>query len=163
MKIYMEEFDEGEILRVVKQVNKLGDIIRGAVYTKNIMLSEQNNKKFEDLSYEEVHQIIHNNGEIIAGLTNVLLKPIKKAGNGFIINLKNIKYPSEGEMIYWDLLYYSTTQFSSHFVKAIQRAEPKISVIDVEVNYSDIKKDDAKERLCAKTFGYLGISDSIKF
>jgi len=162
MKITMDEFDEGEMLRVVKQVNKLGDIIRGVVFTKNIMLSEQNNKKFEELTYDEVHQIMHNS-EMIAGLTNVLLKPIKKAGNGFVINLRNVKYKTENEQIYWDLLYYSTSRFSSLFIEAIKKSESKISVIDVEVNYSNIKKDDDKEKLCSKTFNYLGISESITF
>ena len=152
----MEEFDEGEILRVVKQVNKFGDIIRGVVFTKNIMLSEQT-KKFEELTYEIVHQIIHNNIEMIAGLTNVLLKPIKKAGNGFMVNLRNIKYETESDMIYWDLLYYSTSKFSTNFVDAIKRSEHDINVIDVEVNYSSIKKDTDKEKLCAKTFNYLGV------
>lgn len=161
MKIKMEEFDEVETLRVVKQVNKLGDIIRGLVLTKNIMLSEQNNKKFEELTYEELHQIIHNNSEIIVGLTNVLLKPIKKAGNGFIVNLRNIKYKSVSDMIYWDLLYYSTSKFSKAFVDAIRRSEPKLSVIDVEVNYSHIKKEDDKEALCSKTFNYLGLVDTL--
>jgi short-subunit dehydrogenase len=163
MKVRMDEFDEVETLRVVKQVNKLGDVIRGLVLTKNIMLSEQNNKKFEELTYEELHQIMHNNNEMIVGLTNILLKPIKKAGRGFIVNLRNVKYDKVGDMIYWDLLYYSTSVFSSTFMGAIRQSEEKVKVIDVQVNYSTIKKEDEKERLCNKTFGYLGIVNSIKY
>lgn len=60
----MDEFDEGEAIRVVKQVNKLGDSIKGLILTKNIMLSDKNNKKFEDLWYEELHHIMHSNNEM---------------------------------------------------------------------------------------------------
>lgn len=123
MKVKMEDFDEGEILRIVKQLNKFGEIIRGLVITKNVMLNEQNSKKFEGLNYDEIHTIIHDNSEMMVGLTNVLIKPIKKAGNGFIINLRNIKYEDEGDAIYWDLLHHSTTNFSLTFMDAIRKAE----------------------------------------
>lgn len=157
MKIRMDEFDEGEALRVVKQVNKLGDSIKGLILTKNIMLSENNTKKFEELSYEEMHQMMHINNEIAVGITNVLLKSIKKAGDGFIINLRNTKHKSVRDMIFWDLLFYSTSQFSKNFISAIRESEPKLNVIDVKLNYSNIKKEDEKYKLCSKTFGYLGI------
>lgn len=123
MKVKMEEFDEGEILRIVKQLNKFGEIIRGLVIAKNVMLNEQNSKKFEGLNYDEIHTIIHDNSEMMVGLTNVLIKPIKKAGNGFIINLRNSKYKDEGDAIYWDLLHHSTTKFSLSFMDAIRKTE----------------------------------------
>ena len=163
IKVRMDEFDEVETLRVVKQVNKLGDVIRGLVMTKNIMLSQQNNKRFEELTYEEIHQIMQNNNEMVVGLTNVLLKPIQKAGRGFIVNLRNVKYAKVGDMIYWDLLYYSTSKFSSTFVYAVHQSVEKIKVIDVQTNYSNIKKQNDMESLCAKTFGYLGILDNIQY
>lgn len=123
MKVKMEEFDEGEILRIVKQLNKFGEVIRGLVLTKNVMLNEDNSKKFEGLTYDEIHIIFHDNSEMMIGLTNVLLKPIKKAGNGFIINLRNVKYEDEADAIYWDLLHHSTTSFSLTFMDAIRRTE----------------------------------------
>ena len=123
MKVKMEEFDEGEILRIVKQLNKFGEIIRGLVITKNVMLNEQNSKKFEGLNYDEIHTILHDNTEMMVGLINVLIKPIKKAGNGFVINLRNTKYDTEDDAIYWDLLHYSTSKFSRIFVDAVRKTE----------------------------------------
>jgi len=123
MKVKMEEFDEGEILRIVKQLNKFGEVIRGLVITKNVMLNEQNSKKFEGLNYDEIHIMVHDNNEMMIGLTNVLLKPIKKGGNGFIINLRNNKYENDEEAIYWDLLHYSTSKFTTIFIDAVRKTE----------------------------------------
>lgn len=123
MKVKMEEFDEVEALRIIKQLNKLGEVIRGVVLTKNVMLDEQNSKKFEGLNFEEIHQIMHDNNEMMVGLLNVLIKPIKKAGNGFIINLRNEKYSTEEDAVYWDLLYHSTNKFSKHFIDALRKSE----------------------------------------
>ena len=123
MKVKMEEFDEGEVLRIVKQLNKFGEIIRGLVITKNVMLNEQNSKKFEGLNFDEIHTIMHDNNEMMVGLINVLVKPIKKAGNGFIINVRNDKYDTEEDAIYWDLLYHSTSKFSEYFIDAVRRTE----------------------------------------
>lgn len=123
MTIKMEEFDEAETLRFVKQLNKLGEIIRGVVITKNVMLNEQNSKKFEGLNFEEIHQIMHDNNEMMVGLLNVLIKPIKKAGNGFVINLRNQKYKSEDDAIYWDLLYHSTNKFSQYFIDSLRKVD----------------------------------------
>lgn len=162
MKIKMEEFEEGEALRIVKQINKFGEVIRGLVITKNVMLNEQNSKKFEELNYDEIHQIMHDNNEMMVGLINVLLKPIKKAGNGFIINLNNTKYSSEADAIYWDLLYNSTSKYSSLFLDSINAIEPKISMINVAVNYEGIKKEEEKQKLCNMTFDYLGVSKTIE-
>lgn len=176
MKIKMEEFDEAEALRVVKQLNKFGEVIKGLVITKNVMLNEQNSKKFEGLNFDEIHQIMHDNNEMMVGLINVLIKPIKKSGNGFIINLRNEKYQSEDDAIYWDLLYHCSSKFSTFFIDCIRKAEskievekinqsksPKIHMINVSVNYDNIKKDEEKRKLCAKTFNYLGICDSLDY
>ena len=159
----MDEFEEGEALRIVKQINKFGEVIRGLVITKNVMLNEQNSKKFEELNYDEIHQIMHDNNEMMVGLINVLLKPIKKAGNGFIINLRNRKYYSESEAIYWDLLYNSTSKYSSLFIDSIRATEPKIWMVNVSVNYEEIKKEEEKMKLWNKTFDYLGICNEISY
>lgn len=157
MKVKMDDFDETEVLRIVKQLNKFGEVIRGLVITKNVMLHEQSSKNFEGLSFDEIHQIMHDNSEMMVGLINVLIKPIKKAGNGFIINLRNEKYKSEEEALYWDLLYHSTSKFSSFFIDAIRKSEPKVSMITVAVNYENLKQDEEKEKLCNKTFSHLGV------
>ena len=157
MKIKMDEFEEGEALRITKHVNKLGDVIKGFVITKNVMFNEQNSKKFEDLNFDEIHKIMSVNNEMMVGLLNVFLKPLKRAEKPFIINLKNHKYESEDEMIYWDLIYYSTSRYSTMMLENIEKAEKKIKSINVTVNYNSLKKEEDKERLCMKTFNYLGI------
>jgi len=157
MKIKMEDFEESEALRIIKQINKFGEVIRGLVITKNVMLNEQNSKRFEDMSYDEIHQIMYDNNEMMVGLINVLLKSIKKTGNGFIINLRNQKYRTEEDSIFWDLLYNSTSKYSSLILDSLRKVETKVSFINVAVNYEAIKKDEDKEKLCSKTFNYLGI------
>lgn len=121
------------------------------------------NKKFEDLNFDEIHKILHDNNEMFVGLVNVFIKAIKKTGNGFIVNVHNYKYETEEDMIYWDLLYYSTSNFSTHFTKCLRKSEPKVKAIDVFTNYNSLKKDDDKEKLCAKTFSYLGLQKSIRY
>lgn len=163
MKVKMESFEETEALRIIKQINKFGELIKGLVITKNVMLNEQNSKKFEDLSYDEIHQIMYDNNEMMVGLINVLLKSIKKAGNGFIVNLRNHKYKSEEDSLYWDLLYNSTSKYSTILVEALKKSEKAVNFINVSVNYDRIKTEEDKERMCWKTFSYLGISESIEF
>ena len=123
MKVNMEEFDEVEILRIVKQLNKFGEIIRGLVITKNVSLNVENSIKFEGLGYTEVHTLIHSNIEMMTALTNILLKPIKKTGNGFIINLRNSRHNSDEEAIKGDLLHFSTSKFSEVFIDAVRKTE----------------------------------------
>ena len=156
----MEDFDEAECLKVIKQLNKMGEIIRGLVVTKNVMLNEQNSKKFEGLNFDEIHQIMHDNNEMMVGLVNVLMKPIKKSGNGFIINLRNEKYQTEEDAIYWDLLYHCSSKFSTFFIDSVRKAEskiliekinqsktPKVHMVSVSVNYDNIKKEEEKKKL----------------
>lgn len=160
IKMKMEDFDEAECLKVIKQLNKMGEIIRGLVVTKNVMLNEQNSKKFEGLNFDEIHQIMHDNNEMMVGLVNVLMKPIKKSGNGFIINLRNEKYQTEEDAIYWDLLYHCSSKFSTFFIDSVRKAEskiliekinqsktPKVHMVSVSVNYDNIKKEEEKKKL----------------
>lgn len=163
MKVKMDEFDEEEVLRIVKQLNKFGDAIKGIVITKNVMLNDQHSKKFEGLNYSEIHQIMHDNNEMMVGLVNVLIKSIHKTGNGFIVNLRNSKYATREESVENDLLYYSTSKFSKIFLECLHETDPGIRTINVSVNYESIKEESEKKKLCRKSFDYLGICESITY
>ena len=64
------------------------------------------------------------------------------------------------------LFYASTVAFNERFTKLMARKYAKLQTINVKVNFGKVTEDalsDAlSERLCKRTFAYVGLKDTIK-
>ncbi len=94
-------------------------------------------------------------------LLNVFLKSMSKLSSAGMINVLNNKNDDLDELRNWDILYYSTSQFTSRFTESIHLNYPEINSINVVTDYHRLKTPEDKDNLCAHTFNNLGIKTKI--
>ncbi len=60
-----------------------------------------------------------------------------------------------------NLYFRSTVEFSDSLTKLLAEAHENLSSINVKIDFSSLKLQDNVDRLCDKTFRYLGIKETL--
>ena len=67
------------------------------------------------------------------------MKTMAKTQNASIINLLNCKNDEPQDLMNYDLLYYSSINFTMRFIKTINKTYPNVATINVITDFHKIK------------------------
>lgn len=119
-------------------------------------------KSFDRQELPEIYQFTKENVEGFSCLLNYFITELLNVKNGCIFNVSNTAGDSEDELISGHLYFYATSKFANSFTTMIRKAYPQLKTLNIIVNMSNLREDNAKKQFCREAFSYVGIKEEIK-
>ena len=136
---------------------------------QELLQSEEDIKNFQVITHSEVHYTGKENIEGFASLVSMFMRSMLiTSKKPCLINVDNTEDNIEKLKMEDGLLfYYSTLQFKDSFTTLLSQKVKNLETINVKTSFSNIAPDGGlisvggAVRLCAATFNYIGLRDTI--